>query len=152
MMNVLGLGLYVLFSILLAGPQFEGAHMGALFYCTVWHINFNWVLCLNYTVDLSLCDGTKTPYTLATSLITHISPLLAFRFYQPVYFHLNQDDQQHPRLLAWHLRAHWTYITTFLILTDDTQKVILCSTLCPADDPSTANLSEDPLQLSSPSP
>jgi hypothetical protein len=112
------------------------------------------IFCLNHTVDLNLCDGTKTPYTLASGLVSNISPLLAFYFYQPVYFHLDSADETHPH--STERRGRWLGISehighamTFLILTDDTQEIISRSILRPADDPSMPNLREDPLTISS---
>jgi hypothetical protein len=111
------------------------------------------IFCLNHTVDLNLCDGTKTPYTLASGLVSDISPLLAFYFYQPVYFHLDSADQTHPH--STERRGRWLGISehighdmTFLIITDDTQEIISRSILRPADDPSMLNLREDPLTIS----
>jgi hypothetical protein len=58
------------------------------------------IFCLNHTVDLNLCDGKKTSYTLACGLVSDISPLLAFYFYQPVYFHLDSANQTHGHVLT----------------------------------------------------
>jgi hypothetical protein len=97
------------------------------------------IFCLNHSIDLNLCDGTKTPFTLASGLISDISPLHAFYFYQPVYFHLDSADQTHPH--STERRGRWLGISehighamTFLILTDDTQEIISRSILRPADD------------------
>ena len=119
----------------------------------LWFLAMCYVIfCLNHTVDFSLCDGTKTPYTLATGLVSDISPLLAFYFYQPVYFHVDPSEQKHPE--STEKRGRWLGISehightmTFLILTDDTQEIISRSVLRSAENPSMPNLREDPITL-----
>jgi hypothetical protein len=53
----------------------------------IWFVALSYfIFCLNHCVDPNLADGTKSPLRVATFLMTDISPLLYFYFWQLVYF------------------------------------------------------------------
>jgi hypothetical protein len=77
------------------------------------------------------------------------SPLLYFRWYEPVYYKL--DDSDFPSD-SREKRGWWVGVAenvghamTFKILTDDTNKIIYRSNICSALDPKRQNLRMDPL-------
>ena len=116
-----------------------------------------WLLCmtyaafvLNHTVDLNLAGGTMTPYTMPTFQVTDISPLLCFHFWELVYFLLDKKEQHFPSMTK-ERRGHFVGIAehighcmTFLIYTEDTNKVIARSAVRSALEPALLNLREEP--------
>jgi hypothetical protein len=78
-----------------------------------------------------------------------ISPLLYFRWYEPIYYKL--DDSDFPSDSRGK-RGWWVGVTenvshamTFKILMDDTRKIVFCSNIRSALDPNCWNLHMDPL-------
>jgi hypothetical protein len=53
----------------------------------IWFLELLYVIfCLTHCVDPNLADGTKSPLQVATFLMTDISPLLYFYFWQQFFF------------------------------------------------------------------
>ena len=115
---------------------------------------YTWLLCLmyvcfilNFTVSSALSGGV--PIQRATGSTNDISPLLRFRFWEPVYYKL--DDPTFPsesreklgRFVG--IAEHVGHFMTFKILTDDTNKIIFRSNIRSALDPNAKNLRLDPL-------
>jgi hypothetical protein len=81
---------------------------------------------LNFTASASL--NWRTPMEILTGSPPDISPLLSFRWWEPVYFKL--DDASFPsnsrerrgRFVG--IREHVGHAMTYMILTDDTQNII----------------------------
>jgi hypothetical protein len=79
----------------------------------------------------------KTPYEVRYGIQPDISPLLAFHFYQPVYYYTEEGNYDSGEKLGYilgvseNVGAHMT----FQLLTDDTQEVITRSVLRSIDDP-----------------
>lgn len=112
-----------------------------MFYCFIW----------NHTVDSEIADSNYSPYTLVTGRSDDISLLLCFRFNEPVYCLIDPEHQSFP-LESKEICARWVGISdyvdapmTWKILTDKTQKILHCSEICSALDPTMRNLSIDPL-------
>jgi hypothetical protein len=79
--------------------------------------------------------------------MTDISALLQFHFYEKVYYHV--EDKHFPSESTEKL-GYWVGIAencgdalTWKILTEDTQKVIIRSAVCSAENPMTRNLRLD---------
>ena len=116
-----------------------------------------WLLCmtyaafvLNHTVNLNLAGSTMTPYTMATFQVTDISTILCFHFWEPVYFLLNKKEQHCPSMKK-ERRGHFVGIAesighrmTFLIYTEDTNKVIARLAVRLALHPRLLNLHKEP--------
>jgi hypothetical protein len=113
-----------------------------------------WLHCLqyvcficNHTASSSLDDAV--PLQVLTGSTPDISHLLFFKFYEPVYYKLDDSDlpsdtrEERGRWIG--ISEHVGHAMTFLILTDDTKHVIHRSNIRTACDPSTANLRLDPL-------
>ena len=66
--------------------------------------------CLNHTVDSQIGSGDMTPYTFATGRSDDISPLLCFRFYEPVYCIEPVDNQKFPST-SKEIRGRWVGIS-----------------------------------------
>jgi hypothetical protein len=63
----------------------------------IWFLALSFVIfCLNHCVGPNLADGTKSPLQVATFLMTDISPLLYFYFWQPVCFLEDESQQSFP--------------------------------------------------------
>jgi hypothetical protein len=119
-----------------------------------------WCLALSYVifylihcVDSNLADGIKSPLQVATFLMTDISPLLYFYFWQPVYFLVNESEYQLPGK-SKELSGRCVGISerigkkmTYKIITDDTGEEVCCSVICSALDPTMKNLREDPIEI-----
>jgi len=82
-----------------------------------------------------------------TGTTPDISPILRFSFYQPVYYAVNEpsfpSDSREARGRFVGIAEHVGHAMTFLILTDDTDKVIERS-LVRAVDPAALNKRADP--------
>jgi hypothetical protein len=119
----------------------------------IWFLALSYVtFCLNHCVDPNLADGTKSPLQVATFLMTDISPLLHFYFWQPVYF-LVDKSEQHFLAKSKELCGRWVGISehignkmTYKIITDDTGEEVCRSAICSALDPTMKNLREDPIE------
>jgi hypothetical protein len=114
---------------------------------------YTWLLCLlyicfilNHTYNASI---KAVPLQRATGSTPDISPLLRFRFWEPVYYRV--DDSSFPtesrelrgRFVG--IAEHIGHMMMLKILTDDTDKVIYRSSVRSALDPATHNLRVDPL-------
>jgi hypothetical protein len=120
----------------------------------IWFLALSYVIfCLNHCVDPNLAGGTKSPLQVATFLMTDISPLLYFYFWQPVYF-LVDESEQHFTGKSKELRGRWVGISehignkmTYKIITDDTGEEVCRSAIRLALDPTMKNLREDPIEI-----
>jgi hypothetical protein len=80
---------------------------------------------LNFTASASL--NWRTSMEILTGSTPDISPLLSFHWWEPVYFKL--DDATFPSNLKERrgrfvgISEHVGYAMTYMILTDDTQKI-----------------------------
>ena len=94
---------------------------------------YTWLLCLKYVcfiLNRLACDSLKwhTPLESLTGSTPDISPLLRFTYWEPVYFQL--EDADFP-LTSTEGRRRWVGVAehvghamTYMILTDDTLKVL----------------------------
>ena len=69
-----------------------------------------YVFCHNHTVDVSIGDGTRSPYMISTGRDDGISNLLCFRFNEPVYCLVNSKQQKFPSEFK-EVRARWVGIS-----------------------------------------
>ena len=100
---------------------------------------------LNHTASAAL--NYEVPLSLLTGSTTDISPLTCFKWWEPVYYKL--DDSDFPSE-SRELKGHWVgfaesvgHAMTFKVLTDDTMKILYRSNLRTALDPATPNLRVD---------
>jgi hypothetical protein len=120
----------------------------------IWFLALSYVtFCLNNCVDPNLADGTKSPLQVATFLMTDISPLLNFYFWEPVYFLMDESEQSFPGK-SKELCGRWVGISehignkmTYKIITDDTGEETCQSSIRTARDTTLKNLREDPIEL-----
>ena len=114
---------------------------------------YTWLLCLMYVcfilnVTVSSSSGL-VPLQVATGSMADISPLLRFRFMEPVYYKL--DDSSFPsesrekRGYFVGFAEHVGHYMTIKVLTDDTAKIIYRSSVRSALNPAQRNLRMDPL-------
>ena len=103
---------------------------------------------LNHTYNATI---ENIPLTAATGSTCDISPLLRFRFWQPVYF--RHDDSNFPSE-SREEKGRWVGISenvghdiTFKILSNTTRKIIHCSNVRSANDPLESNIRLDPLTI-----
>jgi hypothetical protein len=116
--------------------------------------SYAWLLCLtyvcfilNFTVSSALHGGV--PIQRTTGSTNNTSPLLRFRFWEPVYYKL--DDSTFPsesreklaRFVG--IAENVGHFMTFKILNEDTMKIIFRSKARSALDPKAKNLRLDPL-------
>ena len=113
-----------------------------------------WLLCLMYVCFLlnnvsSASLHGKTPIQVLTRSTNDISPLLFFRWYEPVYYKVDDSDfpsDSHEKRGRWvGIAEHVGHAMTFKILTDDTRKIIYRSNIRSALDPDSQNLRMEPL-------
>jgi hypothetical protein len=101
---------------------------------------------LNFTASAAL--NWRTPTEVLTGSTPDISPLLRFGWWDPVYYKL--DDSSFPSDSREHrgrfvgISEHVGHAMTYMILTDDTQKIIHRSNVRSALDPLTQNKRVDP--------
>ena len=107
---------------------------------------------LNNIVDSNLACGTQSPIAFSTGNLNDISPLLQFRFWEPVYYLTDETERSFPG--TEEKRGRYVGISenighsmTFLIITDDTNKKIERSVVRSAVPKETANLREDPIDF-----
>ena len=112
-----------------------------------------WLLCLMYVcfiLNHTVADSINSvPLTRAYGSTKDISPLLRFRWWEPIYYKL--DDSSFPsdtreglgRYVG--IAENVGHLMTFKILTDDTQKIIYRSSVRSALDSYAPNLRLDPL-------
>ncbi len=113
---------------------------------------FCWLLCLMYicfvlnSCALASLKG-KTPLFVATGSTNNISPLLAFRWYQKVYYKIeepgfpSESREGTGRFVG--LANHVGHVMTFKVLTDDTHKILYWSNIRSAENPDEPNLRID---------
>jgi hypothetical protein len=114
---------------------------------------FLWLLCLGYVwflLNNVAASGTgAVPIQVLTGSTNDISPLLYFRWYEPIYYKLDDSDfpldsrEKCSRLFG--VVEHVGHAMTFKILTNDTWKIIYHSNIHSALDPKSRNLRMDPL-------
>ena len=111
-----------------------------------------WLLCLMYVCFIlnfaaAAILGWNNPIGRATGNRGDISPLLRFRWWEPVYYKLDDNDfPSDSREKRGHfvgIAEHVGHAMTFKILTDDTRKVIYRSNVRSALDPRSRNLRMD---------
>ena len=102
-----------------------------------------WLLCLLYLVYLYnhlsyASNQDKTPLEVATGVVPDISPLLAYHWWQPVYY--LDDDGKFPSE-SKEKRGRWAGVAenigdtlTYLIVSDETEKVVVRSVLRPVTE------------------
>ena len=98
---------------------------------------FTWFCCmiyvcfiLNHSVDPNIGDGTLRPLMMSNFEMTDISLLLFFIFWQPVYVLLDDKEQHFPskskevfgRFVG--ISEHIGHAMTFLVLLDDSKKIV----------------------------
>ena len=117
-----------------------------------------WLLCLQYVAFIlnnSVSDALNgtTPLQLLTGSTNDISPLLFFKWYDPVYYKVDDSDfpsESREKRGRWvGIAEHVGHAMTFKILSDDSNKVLYRSNIRLADDPKSVNLREEPLSISS---
>jgi hypothetical protein len=92
-----------------------------------------WLLALMYVCFVLIFTASaslnwRTPMEILTGSTPDISPLLSFQWWEPVYFKL--DDASFPSDLRERrgrfvgISGHVGHAMTYMILTDDTQKII----------------------------
>jgi hypothetical protein len=97
---------------------------------------------LNYTANASI--GNNIPMQVLTGTTPDISAFLQFDFYEPVYYKTEKSHfpsmsmEKSGRFVG--ISEHVGHALTFMILTDDTQKVIHRSIVCTATDLTSQNL------------
>jgi len=108
-----------------------------------------WLLCMQYVCTVLNCTACKSldwkiPLTVLLGTTIVVSPLLRFHWYQPVLYSVNHPSfpSESPEALGHFvgIAPHCGHTMTFKVLTDDTEKVIHRSQVCPADDPKRPNL------------
>jgi hypothetical protein len=112
-----------------------------------------WLLCLMYVCFVlnnafsEVIQSTPLPQAYGTD--NDISPMLYFLFYEPVYYLV--DETTFPSK-SKELHRRWVGVSenvghfmTYKILTDDTRRIIHCSNIRSAADPTARNLRLDPL-------
>ena len=112
-----------------------------------------WLLCLEYVAFILNNTYSQVkravPLQLLTGSTNDISPLLFFKWYEPVYYKLDDSDfpsESKEKRGRWvGIAEHVGHAMTFKILTDDTNKILFRSNIRTACDPSSQNLRETPL-------
>ena len=124
--------------------------------CTETPANL-WLLALMYVVFILNNTASPslnyiTPSTYLSGTTNDISPILRFRWYEPVYYKL---DDYHFASESRELRGRFVGIAenvghamTIKVLTDDTKKIIYRSNVHSALDKRNPNLRLDPLNVS----
>jgi hypothetical protein len=113
-----------------------------------------WLLCLMYVCFLlnntsSQALSGAVPIQVLTGSTNDISPLLQFRWYEPVYYLVDDSpfpsDSREKRGYFVGIAEHVGHAMTFKVLTDDTRKIIYRSNIRSAADSKSRNLRLDPL-------
>jgi hypothetical protein len=98
--------------------------------------------------------GGAVPGQVLTGSANDISPLLNFRFYDPVYYKVDDSDfpsDSREKRGRWvGIAEHVGHAMTFKILTNDTRKIIYHSNIRSALDPNSWNCHRDPLNDETP--
>src|SRR5687768_11416230 len=110
---------------------------------SLWFLAMSYVCCiLNHTVNASI--GYAVPLTLLTGITQDISPLLQFEWYEPIYY--REEEVEFPsksrESLGWFvgISEHVGHALTYLILTEDTYKILHRSVVRTATDIKSQNL------------
>jgi hypothetical protein len=99
-----------------------------------------WFLCMSYVcfvLNHTACKAInwQLPLRVLTGVTPDISPLLRFSFWQPVYYAMNEpsfpSDSREARGRFVGIAEHVGHAMTFLILTDDTRKILSRSLVRP---------------------
>ena len=114
---------------------------------------YTWLLCLMYVcfiLNVTVSSGNNNvPLQVATGSMADISPLLRFRFMEPVYYKVDDSDfpseSRERRGYFVGFAEHVGHYMTIKVLTDDTKKVIYRSNVRSALDEADRNLRMDPL-------
>ena len=112
---------------------------------SLWFLALTYVcMILNYTSNASIDHAI--PIQVLTGTTPDISSLLQFDWYEPVYY---KTEESHFSSMSNEKQGHFVGISehvgcalTFMILTDDTQKIIHRSIVCTATDPNSQNMRE----------
>jgi hypothetical protein len=97
---------------------------------------------LNHTANASI--GYAVLLTMLTGVTQDISPLLQFEWYEPIYY--REEEAEFPSAsierFGWFVGIAEIvgHALTFMVLANDTQKILYRSVIRTATDPSTANL------------
>src|SRR5687768_15620841 len=100
---------------------------------------------LNHTANASI--GNAIPIQVLTGATPDISAILQFDFYEPVYYKVEEShfpsmsNEKFGRFVG--ISEHVGHALTFMILAEDTQKIIHRSVVRTANDPATRNLRVD---------
>ena len=99
-------------------------------------------LILNLTANASI--GQAIPMQALTGVTPDFSPILQFDWYEPLYFKTKEShfpsmsNEKSGHFVG--LSEHVGHALTFMILTDDTKKIIHQSVICTATNPNSENL------------
>jgi hypothetical protein len=97
---------------------------------------------LNHTANASI--GYAVPLAMLTGVTQDISPLLQFEWYEPIYY--REEEAEFPSTsierFGWFvgIAENVGHALTFMVLANDTQKILYRSVIRTGKDPSTANL------------
>ena len=110
-----------------------------------------WLLCTLFTISLLnhlVNVNGAIPMSLITSQVTDISAFLTFHFWEDVFFEEPDSSE---------CLGHWVGIAakhgdalTYLVLSHDTEQVVVCSNVCHAKDPLFPNIHAHPPAPSGP--
>ena len=114
---------------------------------SLWFLALTYVcMILNHTANASI--GHAIPMQVLTGVTPDISSLLQFDWYEAVYYKTEEShfpsmsNEKSGRFVG--ISEHVGHALTFLILTDDTQKIIHQSVVRSANNPDAQNLRADP--------
>jgi hypothetical protein len=106
-------------------------------------------VCFLLNIISSASLNGQTPLQVLTGPINDISPLLFFRWYEFVYYKVDDSNfpsDSHEKRGPWvGITEHVGHAMTFKILTHDTRKIIYCSNISSALDPDSWNFRMEPL-------
>ena len=97
---------------------------------------------LNLTANASI--GYSIPMQVLTGVTQDISPILQFEWYEPIYYKMEEShfpsmsNEKSGRFVG--ISEHVGHAMTFMILTDDTQKIIHRSVIRSALNPESTNI------------
>src|SRR5687768_6374514 len=110
---------------------------------SLWLLAMSYACCvLNHTVNASI--GYAVPLTLLTGITQDISPLIQFEWYEAIYY--REEEVEFPsksrESLGWFvgISEHVGHALTYLILTEDTNKILHRLVVCTAIDVKSQNL------------
>src|SRR6478609_2890816 len=110
---------------------------------SLWFLALTYVcLILYHTANASI--GNAIPMQVLTRSTPDISTILQFDFYEPVYYKMEEShfpsmsNEKSGRFVG--ISEHVGHALTFMILADDTQKIIHRSVVCTSTNSATRNL------------